>query len=236
MKILIPWIIIGALAPLVTYLGCRWWEKRHPLALLLWLLILPALAHAQSPTSYTLKSGNSTLTVRTDGHYAYTKGSPQFFGQVNVEAQGDLLLFGEDVPGTKVFGHVNTATGEMSFRVNLAGVEVTTGYCELYKQMVRDLDYQKPRRFDRQFALSSAAFAGSCVFDFKSSDGLHEKNSFIANSAGHVSGAKFTAVNLALYGATISIQWKWPRAGNTLRYILSAVHFGVGVRNEAVKR
>jgi hypothetical protein len=187
---------------------------------ILMLLILPVLTHAQTPIP------NPHVGQCVAGVYEECKFiSPHWYYKQHGEwARDDGVK--EAPPVVQLKGCDDSLQGVINGHNNQVEAQLVMPYPP---------KIERPRRFDRQFCISTMAFAAAGTFDFASSRGLRENNQKIANAYGHVSGATFVLSNAAMYGTTLLIQMKWPKAANTLRYILSVVHLSVGIHNEVIK-
>jgi hypothetical protein len=90
------------------------------------------------------------------------------------------------------------------------------------------------KAFDKFFVESSAQYWTGVVLDYRSSLNTHEGNPLFQNRQGEISGAKFFAINTAIYTLTVGLQKKYPKLINWTRRIHAWVHIGVAGHNYTI--
>lgn len=124
-----------------------------------------------------------------------------------------------------------------------AATPVATGTAESFKAQPVFDSKSSPisrKKIDKWFLISSAIFATGTIMDHASTvsalrkEGAREGNPLLRTSGGGFSAGKHLALTGGIYGVSLLLQRKHPRAANVFRIIGGAAKIGIAIRNNSM--
>lgn len=199
-----------------------------------------AASRQAAATVPTHKTGTQTQPSRV--RIAKTKQTPAVRVEAVHAAPGATTV----APRTES-AHTADATRSVAARVDLAflapAAPVATEAAKPFKTQPVFDQKSSPlsrKKIDKWFLISSAIFATGTIMDHASTvsamrkDGAREGNPLLRNSSGGFSAGKHLALTGGVYGASLLLQRKHPRAANVLRIIGGAAKIGIALRNNSM--